>query len=249
MESKQTEAIAQTELFSESNYSQLTPSPSNNNISGNKQHRRVNHMPKFKPFHEFQKPLVGISHEAFLDYIETVIPADHLCRLVKEVAADSGYGSNANYEYLEQKGIDGYVPDNNFQQYKNGEYEKEANRYHYSNFKYDESTDSYTCPEGKPLKYWKTRKNKTRKRQWNHKVYRGRECRECTKRSLCTKSKVRELLIDIREPLLRKMREKLSSEEGKRKYFKRQYTIEPIFGHLKFNLGYRNFLLRVNGPR
>ena len=42
-------------------------------------------MSKFKPFHEFQKPLVGISHEAILDYIETVIPADHLCRLVKEV--------------------------------------------------------------------------------------------------------------------------------------------------------------------
>ncbi len=163
---------------------------------------------------------------------------------VEEVAADSGYGSYANYEYLEQKEIDGYVPDDHFQQYKNGEYEKEENRYHYSNFKYDESTDSYICPEGKPLKYWKTRKNRTRKRQWNHKVYRGRECRECTKRSLCTKSKMRELLIDTREPLLQKMRKKLSSEEGKKKYFKRQYTIEPVFGHLKFNLGYRNFLLR-----
>ncbi len=163
---------------------------------------------------------------------------------VEEVAADSGYGSYATYEYLEEKGIDGYVPDDHFRQYKSGEYEKEENRYHYSNFKYDESTDSYICPEGKPLKYWKTRKNKTRRRQWNHKVYRGRECRECTKRSLCTKSKVRELLIDTREPLLQKMREKLSSEEGKKKYLKRQCTIEPVFGHLKFNLGYRNFLLR-----
>jgi transposase len=165
-------------------------------------------------------------------------------KTVEEVAADSGYGSYTNYEYLDQKGIDGYVPDNNFRQYVKGEYEKEEKRYHYSNFQYDESTDSYICPEGKPVIYWKTRKNKTQKRQWNHKVYQGRECRECTKRSLCTKSKVRELLIDIREPLLQKMREKLSSEEGKEKYFKRQYTIEPIFGHLKFNLGYRNFLLR-----
>jgi transposase len=163
---------------------------------------------------------------------------------VEEVVADSGYGNYRSYEYLEKKGIDGYVPDNNFWQYKNGEYDKEENRYHYSNFKYDESTDSYICPEGKPLKYWKTRKNKTKKRQWNHKVYQGRECRECTKRSLCTKSKKRELLIDIREPLMQKMREKLISEEGKKKYFKRQFTIEPVFGHLKFNLGYRNFLLR-----
>jgi transposase len=163
---------------------------------------------------------------------------------VEEVAADSGYGSYSSYEYLEEKEIDGYVPDDHFRQYKNGEYEKEENRYHYSNFKYDESTDSYICPEGKQLTYWKTRKNRTKKRQWHHKVYQGRGCRECTKRSLCTKSKVRELLIDTRDPLLQKMREKLSSEEGKKKYFKRQYTIEPVFGHLKYNLGYRNFLLR-----
>ncbi|HLE87813.1 MAG TPA: transposase [Candidatus Brocadiaceae bacterium] len=55
------------------------------------------------------------------------------------------------------------------------------------------------------------------------------------KRSLCTKATVRELLIDIREPLLQKMREKLLSDNGKQKYFMRQYIIEPIFGHLKFN--------------
>jgi len=51
-------------------------------------------------------------------------------------------------------------------------------------------------------------------------------------------------LIDRREPLQQKMREKLLSEAGKAKYFKRQYTIEPVFGHLKYNLGYRSFLLR-----
>ena len=47
--------------------------------------RRINHMVKFKPFHEFQKPLIGFTPESFLDYAETVIPKDHLCRLVKEV--------------------------------------------------------------------------------------------------------------------------------------------------------------------
>ena len=65
--------------------------------------------------------LIGFTPESFLDYVETVIPRDHLCRLVKEVAADCGYGSYANYEYLEQREIDGYVPDSNFQQYKLGE--------------------------------------------------------------------------------------------------------------------------------
>ena len=163
---------------------------------------------------------------------------------VKEVGADSGYGSYANYEYLEERGIEGYIPDDHFRQYKSGEYQKEENRYHYTNFTYDSASDSYVCPEGKRLVYWKTRTNKTDSRQWNHKVYRGREGGACQKRSLCTKAKVRELLIDIREPLLQKMREKLISDEGRRKYFMRQYIIEPVFGHLKFNVGYRNFLLR-----
>ena len=85
MESNQRETITQSKLFPESIYSQLTSSPSINDISVTKQYRRVNHISKFKPFHEFQNPLVGISHEAFLDYIDTAIPADHLCRLVKEV--------------------------------------------------------------------------------------------------------------------------------------------------------------------
>ncbi len=94
-------------------------------------------------------------------------------RKVNEATADSGYGSYANYEYLDESGIDGYVPDMYFHQYKTGEYEKEENRYHYSNFKYDALSDCYICPEGERLKYWKTRKNKTKSRQWNHKVYKG----------------------------------------------------------------------------
>jgi len=53
---------------------------------------------------------------------------------------------------------------------------KEENRYHYSNFTYDSASDSYVCPEGKRLTYWKTGTNKTDSRQWNHKVYKGTEC-------------------------------------------------------------------------
>ena len=170
---------------------------------------------------------------------------------LEEVTADSGYGSYENYEYLEDKGINGFVPDQYFQKYKSGEYEKEENRYHYTNFKYDELDDSYICPEGEKLVYWKTRTKKSKTRQWNHKVYRGVSCSTCSKRSLCTKSERRELLIDMRDPLLQVMRKKLLSEEGKLKYLMRQYLIEPVFGHLKYNVGYTHFLLRglekING--
>ena len=180
------------------------------------------------------------------------------CKRVEEVAADSNYGNYSTYEYLEEKGIDGYVPDDFFHQYKNGEYEKEKHRYHYINFEYDESSDTYICPEGKRLIHTKTVRRKgggkgkgNCSRERNHKIYRGVDCDRCCKRSLCTKSRYREISIEFREPLLRAMREKLLSEEGGLKYFMRQYIIEPVFGHLKYNLGYRHFLLRglekVNG--
>jgi hypothetical protein len=45
--------------------------------------------------------------------------------------------------------------------------------------------------------------------------------------------------------------ERLKTEKGKEIYNKRSYKIEPLFGHLKFNLKYQMFHLRgkenVNG--
>jgi len=166
---------------------------------------------------------------------------------VCEVVADSGYGSYDVYEYLEKRGIDGHVPDDTFGRVKSGEFEKEKNRYHYRNFKYQEESDSYICPEGHRLNYLTTRKRKKgTNRLYTYKIYRGTACSECDKRHLCTKSKKRgrELKIELRESLLRAMQEKVMSAKGGVKYFKRHYTIEPIFGHLKHNLGFSYFLLR-----
>ncbi|TVL95710.1 MAG: hypothetical protein CV087_24175, partial [Candidatus Brocadia sp. WS118] len=68
------------------------------------QPRRINHMAKFKPFHEFQKPLMGFTPEAFLDYVETVIPKDHLCRVVKEVVFSLDTEAiEAKYSFLGQR--------------------------------------------------------------------------------------------------------------------------------------------------
>lgn len=61
-------------------------------------------MAKFKPFHEFQRPLIGFTPESFLDYIETVLPKDHLCRLVKEVVFSLDTEAiEAKYSFLGQR--------------------------------------------------------------------------------------------------------------------------------------------------
>ena len=44
-------------------------------------------MAKFKPLHEFQKPLIGFTPEAFLDYVETAKRwGSNLSRLSENVA-------------------------------------------------------------------------------------------------------------------------------------------------------------------
>ena len=40
------------------------------------------------------------------------------------------------------------------------------------------------------------------------------------------------------------MRRKLSTADGRRIYNKRMYVIEPVFGNIKHNLKFREFLLR-----
>jgi transposase len=44
--------------------------------------------------------------------------------------------------------------------------------------------------------------------------------------------------------VVRRMADKLQSEEGKEIYRQRKKIVEPVFGQVKFNLGFRRFRLR-----
>ena len=48
----------------------------------------------------------------------------------------------------------------------------------------------------------------------------------------------------IRSPWIRAMKDKLLSDEGRRRYTRRQCTVEPVFGVIKQALGFRQFHLR-----
>jgi transposase len=48
----------------------------------------------------------------------------------------------------------------------------------------------------------------------------------------------------VKDPRLVAMREKLRSEQGRRIYAKRAWTVEPVFGIIKAPMGFRQFLLR-----
>lgn len=158
---------------------------------------------------------------------------------VKEVVADSGYSSYETYEYLESRGKIGYIPDQAMvRQERVG-----VGSYELDRFTYDRQRDEYICPEGGRLKRHSERREVCG-RKVDQVIYRGVACAGCIRKALCTKDKARRLTIDRRKILVDRMRARLRSEEGRQKYRKRLHTVEPIFGHLKHNLGFRQFLLR-----
>ena len=79
-------------------------------------------------------------------------------------------------------------------------------------------------------------------------IYRGTSCLTCPSQSQCiardNTSGLRHIERDGFEEYRARMRIKMQSEEGRKTYLKRNYIAEPVFGHLKYNLGYRHLLLR-----
>lgn len=77
-------------------------------------------------------------------------------------------------------------------------------------------------------------------------VYRGTGCAQCPDKKLCTKSKrgPRRIKCYGNEANLREMAEKMESQEGQEVYRVRAKTVERLFGHVKQNIGLREFLTR-----
>lgn len=157
----------------------------------------------------------------------------------QEVLADSGFSSYENLEYLESKGIEGYVPDQRTESIRKGTCMHPE--FHKSRFTYNKADDTYTCPVGKLLTYKGLMKRQGRP---DIRIYRCDVCPACNRRRECTKAKYRTISLDPREYLFEKMRVRLNTKEGKKKYSRRKYLVEPVFGDMKYNRNMRQLLLR-----
>jgi transposase len=154
-----------------------------------------------------------------------------------EISADSGYATGASQLFLEQNGIEAFMPD----QYLETDKVKTDSPYSRDKFDYDKNEDAFTCPAGKILKMLQVR----REQGVETKTYRCHQCPDCPHQSPCVlHGQHRTLKVRQTEKFRDAMRAKLDSPEGRRKYRKRQATVEPVFGHLKNILGFRQFLLR-----
>jgi transposase len=158
----------------------------------------------------------------------------------KELLADSGYYSVDSLIYLDDNRIKGYLPHPDYARDKKDKFKNKQRLFSKQLFRYDRFKDQYICPEEKILH------KKTVDSERSRIIYQAKDCQQCLKKNLCLsgKAKLRLVTRHTREDLVIKMRNRLATEAGKKKYNQRAHAAETPFGHFKKNLGFRQFLCR-----
>jgi len=163
-----------------------------------------------------------------------------------KLPADAGYSSGKNLAEFETEKykdkVEPYIPDTNSQTKERGKGHDVTSPFHRSKFTYNKEENSFTCPAGKKLHYT----SQSIRNGVTYSVYNNyKDCKSCQHFGKCTVNKSgRFIWISEHQHLIDKMRQKLSTQEGKKIYAKRKITAEPVFGNLSQNLGFREFLLR-----
>ena len=162
---------------------------------------------------------------------------------------DAGYGSEENYELLEQKQMGAFLKYPSWYAEQSGKIaDKTYNKY---NWTYEEEGDYFICPQGRKLPFLENaeRHNKNGFKQ-SFKVYECESCQDCPVFKDCRGERASEQSnrrVNINENLeahKAKAKEKLASEQGKEKRSKRGTEVETPFGNIKYNMGHRRFILR-----
>jgi transposase len=178
---------------------------------------------------------------------------DHISQHVKHfkqkpntLTADAGYGSEQNYQWLENKRITAYVKHNQFDRMQN---KAIGNKKPYATDKlsYDEHTDRYLCPIGKPMKNMGTYTSKT-KNGFEQTItrYQAKKCEGCPLRSECHQQKGNRI-IEVNHNLNRlkqKANKRLKTKRGIQNRKQRCFDTEPVFANIKHNHHFKRFMLR-----
>lgn len=166
--------------------------------------------------------------------------------LPKSLTADAGYGSQENYTLLEEKQVRAYVKYGLFDKQQSKRFNK---KHPFSPDKlfYNPERDHYICPMGQKMDYVgdRTRKTSTGFVQ-TVRLYKAKNCTRCPLNGACHKSQGnRTIQININlERQKQQADQLLKSEEGVQKRKKRCFDVEPVFGNIKGNHGFRRFMLR-----
>ena len=186
------------------------------------------------------------------------------------LTADTGYSSEANMEYLCEQGINAVVPDTNFRQRDPKISNSDSVKKHKENrqktrkdqrlntakipaaeFSFNEKAKVCVCPNGHEMMYHGDHFKVNNKRYYRFKSY-LKNCRACPLQSQCMKRTLKEhgrqvsfkVSCENNTNYLDLMKQKIDSEQGKKNYARRMWTIEPVFGNITSNKGINKLTLR-----
>ena len=167
-------------------------------------------------------------------------------RSFRDIVADMGYASEENYTYLEANGQNAYIKPADHEIKKTREYK--TNVFHKDNMRYDEETDSFTCPNRKRLIHSYDREVKTDNGYTVKKSYYVCEsCEGCPYREKCFKGQYENRKIELSKTMRRQKEEaeeRISTPKGIILRVNRSIQVEGVFGVLKQDYGFRRFLTR-----
>lgn len=179
----------------------------------------------------------------FNDYMDSF--EEKYDRQSQEVVADSGYGSEQNYDYMESKGIDNYVKFSYF--HKEQTKSIKNNPFLADNLFYNPDGDFFVCPMGQKMGFIGTRQKESDRGYCSEvSLYQAKNCEGCPLRGSCYKAKGNRV-IEINHNLRRHKaiaRENLTSERGLMHRSRRPIEPEAVFGQVKSNRKFNRFRLR-----
>ena len=156
--------------------------------------------------------------------------------------ADSGYGSEENYRFMEEAGIEAFVKYNWFHREQRKNYEPDP--FSQQAFYYNASEDYYVCPMGQHMERIGTVTSHTESGYETESVrYKAQRCEGCPLRGCCHKAQG-DRIIEVNYRLAeyrRKARERLTSEEGLEHRKRRCIEPEAVFGQIKYDMAYKRF--------
>ncbi len=162
------------------------------------------------------------------------------------ITTDAGYGSEQNYQYLNDNHIENYVKYNYFDKEQSGKANKKY-PFKADTLFYNSEHDFYVCPMGQQMSNIGTHQSKTQTGFIQTITrYQAANCNGCPLRGVCHKSR-HNRIIECNHTLRKykqQVKENLNSEQGIYHRKKRPCDVEPVFGNIKNNHHFKRFMLR-----
>jgi transposase len=160
----------------------------------------------------------------------------------ENIVADAGYGSEENYNYLNNNKLGNYVKYNTYDYEKTSKFKN--GKFLISNFNYQADKDEYLCPNNQILTYLTTQTSKSENGYiLKRRVYKSKTCNNCLQRNQCCKGN-NDRSIQVSTKLIEykyTAKQNLESEKGIKLLAQRGVDVESVFGQIKHNNQFRRF--------